>query len=220
MKLKTIAALFKRNKHLIIYTTPDGEQWVSNGIAMYSMRGMPRMSPEVVLRIFDIPPDKHNDWIRNECEMPTTINYADNVNDETDIEPLKINIEWFGNNYWLFPDGRRIYSFNEDYIKPLLDESEYLTYHKRETENGGFVLICKIGFEIMAIIAPHMLHSNEKYTEEIYKIAGLYAEMERDKIINSAYDIYGEQAENPPPNVDQDTGEILEEQTDLKQETL
>ena len=36
MKLKTIATLFKRNKRLVIYTAPNGEQWVCNGVAMYS----------------------------------------------------------------------------------------------------------------------------------------------------------------------------------------
>lgn len=219
MKLKTIAALFKRNKRLTIYTTIEGEQWLSNGVAMYSMRGMPKMTPEVILRIFDIPPDKHNDWICNESEMLTVIDYSDSMDGEAVIEPLKINIEWYGDNYWAFPDGRRIYTFNEDYIKPLLDEPDYLTYHKRETVGGGFVLACKIGFELKAIIAPAMLHDNEKYMEEIKNISALYIAMEREKIINAAYEMYGEQ-NNPPPNVDPDTGELLDDKSEFQQETL
>jgi hypothetical protein len=217
MKLKTIASIFNRNKRLIIYTAPNGEQWISNGFAAYSLRGMPYLTPEVALRIFDVPADKHNKWICEESELPAAIGFEDNVPGEADIEPLKINIEYFGVNYWLFPDGRRIYSFNEDYIKPLLDEPDYLTYHKRETSGGGFVLACKVGFELKAIICPMTLHDKEDYTAEIERIAQLYkntaAEMERDRVVNAAYEIYGAAKAEPPPEVDPDTGEVLDGQT-------
>jgi len=222
MKLKTIATLFKRNKRLVIYTAPNGEQWVCNGVAMYSMRGMPRMTPEIILRIFDVPPDKHGGWICNESELPPAIDCRDNIgaDDETAIEPLKINIEYFGNNYWLFPDGRRLYSFNEDYIKPLLDEPDYLTYHKRETMGGGFMLACKVGFELKAIIAPMVLHNDKKYMEEISLIATLYGVMAREKIVNAADEVYGTPNNPPPPEVDESTGEIIDGQAEFGQETL
>ena len=215
MKLKTIAALFKRNKRLTIYTTENGEQWVCNGVAMYSMRGMPGMTPEAILRIFDIPPDKHSDWICNEGEMPTVINCADNVRGEINIEPMKINIEWLGNTYWLFSDGMRIYSFNEDYIKPLLDESEYLTFYKRETRNGGFMLACKIGIELKAIIAPVFLHEEEKFTDEIKSIAKLYSFMEEfETVVNAANEIYGD-ADNLSSGAEFDSTDAADEQMDF-----
>jgi len=218
MKLKAIASLFNRNKRLTIYTTPEGEQWVGNGIVMYCLDGMPHMTPQVILRVFDVPPDKFDKWICHESEMPTTIDFSVNVTGETDIEPLKVNIDWFGDKYWLFPDGRRIYSFNEDYIKPLLDEPDYLTYHKRETAGGGFVLACKVGLELRAIITPMHLHEKADYTAEIARIAALYANMERDRIVNAAYELYGDMAEaeqesDPPLTVDPETGELISGQT-------
>jgi hypothetical protein len=176
---------------------------------------MPPLSPEIVLRAFDGPPDKHNKWICNEDEIPTAIDFEDSTPGETDIEPLKINIEWFGQNFWLFPDGRKIYSFNEDYIKPLLDEPDYLTYHKRETAGGGFVLACKIGLELKAVVAPAMLQDNEKYAEETNRIAALYKSMERERVINTAYELFGEQDTDPPPEVDTDTGEVIDGQEQL-----
>lgn len=204
MKLKTIASIFRKNKNITIFTTEDGEQWIGNGAVMYSMSGLPYMTPEIILRIFDVPPDKHNTWICNESEMPKVVNYSDSTNNESEAEPLKINIEWFGTNYWLFPDGRRIYSINEDYIKPLLDESDYLTYYKRETINGGFVLACKTGLILKAIICPNMLHNNEDYTDEIKKITALYREMEYENAVNSAYEIFGKMTQ------DTDQGETEE----------
>ena len=40
MKLKTIATIFKRNKFLRIWNEPNGAQWITNGVAAYSMEGM------------------------------------------------------------------------------------------------------------------------------------------------------------------------------------
>lgn len=140
MKIKAIAAVFKRNKSLTVYDDENGEQWISNGAAMYSMRGMPPLTPETVLKIFDVPADKHSDWICQECELPKIMSLSGFVKWETEIEPEKINIEYFGDKYWLFPDGDKIYALNEEYLKPLLDEREYLVYGKRTNETGGLWL--------------------------------------------------------------------------------
>ena len=176
----------------------------------------PFLTPEIVLRIFDVPADKHHKWLTEESELPTAISFEDTAHGETDINPLKTNIELYGVNYWLFVDGRRIYSFNEDFIKPLLGDTSYLTYHKRETTGGGFVLACKVGFELKAIICPRPLHDNKDFMEEISKIAALYEAMERDKVVNAAYEVYGTQdTTNPPEGVDPDTGEVLDGQMDL-----
>ena len=217
MKLKTIASIFNRNKRLIIHTAQNGEQWISNGIAAYSLNGMPQLTPEIVLRIFDVPADKQAKWLCEECDLPSVISFADATDGEVEIEPLKINIERFGINYWLFPNPnkQRIYSFNEDFIKPLLDEPDYLTYYKRETVSGGFVLACKIGMELKAIIAPAMLHEREEFTEEIKRIAHLYCLMAQQKIVNAAYEIYGTPTDSPP-----ETDEETEDENDFKQETI
>ena len=216
MKRKTIAALFKRNKWLTIYTAPNGEQWISNGAAMYSMRGMPHMTPEVILRIFDIPPDKHQSWLCHEKEMPISIDCRDNVSVESEIEPLKINIEWLGKKYWFFPDEWRLHSFDEDYIKPLLDEPDYLTYHKRHTTGGGFVLACKVGFELRAILLPSMLNNDKGYMGEMKRIIGLYSATENEaNFVNAADELFKDNEEHLP-EVDPETGEVLEGQMELE----
>ena len=212
MKLKTIASIFNRNKRLIIYTAPNGEQWISNGYAAYTMRGLPHMTPEVVLRIFDVPEDKRSKWHCEESELPTAISFEDTARGETDIDPLKTNVELYGVNYWLFVDGMKIYSFDEDFMRPLLGEPAYLKYYKRETIGGGFVLACKVGLELKAIIAPRPLHNNEDFIKEIGTIAALYDRMARDTVVNSAYEVYGTQDTEPPPEVGPDTGEILDGQ--------
>ena len=220
MKLKAIASLFNRNKRLVIFNAPDGGgQWIGNGMAAYSLSGMPHMTPDIVLRIFDVPPDRYSKWLCEETELPTAIDFSNNDPEESDIEPLKVNIEWFGDNYWLFPDGRRIYSFNEDYIKPLLDEPDYLTYHKRQTAGGGFVLACKVGLELRAIIAPFLLEKQDDFTEEIQRIADLYAEMERaaeqERVVSAAYELFKAAAAQVTTPTDPDKGDSTNGQISL-----
>lgn len=210
MKLKTIASIFNRNKRLVIYTANNGEQWISNGAAIYSLRGMPHMTPEIILRIFDIPPDKHKGWLCSEEELPTVIDFSDCTNAESEVEPGKINVEWFGESYYLFPEGRRIYTVKESYIKPLLDEPDYLSYHKRQTPGGGFVLAVKIGMELKAIICPTHLQHDEKYMQEIQTVTELYRSMILESVVDAMREVYKDDAADDAPRVDPETGEIIE----------
>ncbi|MDR2903937.1 MAG: hypothetical protein LBU77_05475, partial [Clostridiales bacterium] len=123
MKLKSIAAIFKRNKRLIIYNkgmdeNRSGTQWISNGVAMYAISGMSILTPENVLTIFDVTPEAKSDWKCTTEELPNFVSLEDDTESESDLEPGKINIEWFGKNYWLFPCGNKIYSVQANYIQP------------------------------------------------------------------------------------------------------
>lgn len=73
MKLKAIAAIFKRNKRLNILVMPNGTQWITNGVALYSMSGMPELTPAMVLKIFDIPEDKQGEWTCEVKPMPESM---------------------------------------------------------------------------------------------------------------------------------------------------
>ena len=216
MKLKTIAAIFKRNKRLVIHTADTGEQWISNGWAMYSLRGMPKVTPEIVLRIFDIPTDKHISWICENKEMPTLLNFEDNTPGERSVEPYDTKIDRFGSTFWLFPDTIGIRAIDSDFIKPLLDEEEYLTFHRREMYDtaGTFMLAAKVGLELKAIIMPNIFFTKKDALKEIIEIAGrCEAQARKDKADVIITMIDGELPEDI--EINPDTGEIIEGQTDL-----
>ncbi|MCL2636941.1 MAG: hypothetical protein FWD48_01090 [Oscillospiraceae bacterium] len=217
MKLKAIASLFNANKILIIYTDKDGEQWLSNGAAAYSMRGMPHMTPEIVLRIFDVPPDKQSKWHTREEALPEALDFSDISEAEQEIgEPLKVGIMWRGNSYHFYKDGSKIYSFNVSYFKPLCDEdAEYLTFHKRETKNGGFALAVKVALELKAVIMPSFMHSDDVFTDEIKHISQYFQKMKTLKnLANAAEEVFGSDC-----NINADTGEVTEnEQGELTHE--
>ena len=177
MKIKTIASIFKRRKWVDVYTDSRGEQWISNGAAVYSLQGFPRVTiSENLLRMFDVAPASDNDWHCAISDIAHIIDLSDSVKKEIEIKPLIIGIDWYGVKYMVFPDERKIYTVNEEYFKPLLDEPA-LTYWKREPEFGGFVLAVKSAYQLKAIIYPTHLHTDERFTSSISNIASLYRTM-------------------------------------------
>ena len=54
MKLKDIAAICKKRKHLTLYTE-NGQQYISDGAACYKLMGLPMVTLDELLTLFDIP---------------------------------------------------------------------------------------------------------------------------------------------------------------------
>ena len=54
MKIKQIAELIKKRKWVDLYQG-EGEQWVSDGVAMYSLAGLPELRLSELFRMVDIP---------------------------------------------------------------------------------------------------------------------------------------------------------------------
>ena len=218
MKLKAIASIFKKYKQLILFSAPNGVQWICDGSAMYSLSGMPLLKPENILRIFDIPSDKFVEWKCSEKDITSGLDVNDFVPGEQEIEPLKTYIVTMGKKYWLFVDKARVYAFDESYIKPLLDEYETLTFYKRSTSNGGFLLALKVGLLLTALIAPTALHTYSGFTDDMHKISSLLRQMEReqDQIANAADVLKGFDVESSATvrinDIDPQTGEIYEQQ--------
>lgn len=218
MKLKAIAAIFKRNKRLNILTMPNGEQWITNGIAMYSMSGMPELTPAMVLKIFDIPEDKQGEW---ECKvepMPESMSEIctnDFYTTESLLEPKKSTIEYGGVSYSLLSNNDDIVAIDEKYLKPLYDDMEYMQFYKREFPNKcRFAIVCQNALELEAVIMPIML--SEEMAKEFLEI-GMYYNSDKYKAIlqNMSKTLY-----HSLIPVDPETGEILNEDSEHTQETF
>lgn len=217
MKLKAIAAIFKRNKHLNILTLPSGAQWITNGVAMYSMSGMPELTPAMVLKIFDIPEDKQGEWTcevkpmsESVCEICTNGFFAT----ELLLEPKKSTIEYGGVTYSLLSNNDDIIAVDEKYLKPLYDDMEYMQFYKREFPNkGGFAIVCHNALELEAVIMPIML--GEEMAKELLEIGTFYN--------STKYKALRENMKNPVfPSipVDSETGEVIGEDSKYTQETF
>lgn len=223
MKLKSIAANFKHNKRLVIWNRTNGEQWITNGHAAYLMDGMPPLTPEFMLKIFDIPENKQGEWHCEIAEMPSSIVAlldGDITRATSIIEAkpfLTSIIDANGTTNLLFHGGCGILAVNEQYVKPLYDNSDYLVYFKStlintdgESVRKGTYLLCRVGFDIKAIIAPSIL--GDTTIGEINEISNYFIYHK---------DEYRKQ--NDPGNlidVDPETGEVLDEEPDELQETF
>lgn len=171
MKIKAIAAIFKRNKFLRIWDTPDGSQWITNGVAAYSMEGMPELTPAILLKIFDIPDDKKAEWNCGVEPMPAELYQicSDYKRPRTSLEMKNVTVQYNDGvvHMLLNGSGGEIVSIDEKYIKPLNDDMDYLQFYKCNLQNG-FAVICHNCFETTAVIMP--LRVGEKLAKELLGI--------------------------------------------------
>ncbi len=213
MKLKAIASIFKRYKFLRIWYMPNGEQWITNGEAIYSMEGMPTLTPAAVLKIFDVPEDKQAEW---NCEVePMPAEFCEICGDyrtlKLPLEPKATKVQYNGITNLLLSGENEIVSINERYTKPL-DDMDYLRYFKCNLQSG-YVVILYDGLSVIAAIMP--LRVGGTLAKELLEIGKYFNTRDYKEIANSI-------PERLPTeiNVDPETGEILDASSDYEQETL
>lgn len=222
MKLKTIASIFKHNKSLVIWEKLNGEQWITNGHAAYVMDGMPPLTPEFMLKIFDIPKDKQGERHCEHSKIPEDV-YALFVGeisnfDTREVTMLETSIVNDGTTFVLFDGGADIVAVDEQLIKPLYDNSDYLRFYKREyfsakNQTTTIYLLCYVGFDFKAVIASTIL--GERFRNEIRNISSYYN--------SQRYKDVQEQRHLParkPFEINPETGEVLDDETDEAQETF
>lgn len=214
MKLKAIATIFKRNKFLRIWNAPNGSQWITNGVAAYSMEGMPELSPAMLLKIFDIPEDKQADWNCEVEPMPAELYEicSDYRRPRTSLDTKNVTIQYNGVVNMLLSGSGEIVSIDEKYIKPLYDDMDYLRLYKCNLQNG-FAVICHSGFETTALIMP--LRVGETLAKELLEIGRYFNSTSYNAALNTII-------EHIPPaaSIDPETGEVLDGDSDELQETL
>ena len=218
MKLKVIAANFKRNKRLVIWNRPNGEQWITNGHAAYLIDGMPTLTTEAMLKIFDIPESKQGEWHCDIRDMPQSIialleDDITRATSKVEAKPFLTSIiDANGTTNLLFGGGRGILVVNEQYVKPLYDNSDYLVYFKStlfETNGEHIVkspyLLCRVGFDFKAIIMPIML--GDTTINEINEISTYFINHKDEYKTQYA-------SANIIDGIDPETGEVLDEESE------
>lgn len=157
MKIKAIASVFKQTKQLRIWNEPNGVQWLSNCAAMYSMGGMPELTPETALRIFDIPEDECAKWDCNVGPLPEPMReaVASQQYNSTPLEPIPTTIKSGGVSFFFLKDkaSGEIIPIDEKYIKPLND-SDYISFYLNKSVSGFEQVVCYDGLQIIAVILP------------------------------------------------------------------
>lgn len=88
MKIKSIAAICKKNKNIAIFErySDDGDiltQYIGDGSAVYPVVGLPQLDKESLLTIFDVPEKDRDNYFVKTLGVPVGISFEDT--DETEI---------------------------------------------------------------------------------------------------------------------------------------
>ena len=170
-------------KRVYIHNDPEsGAQWLGDGCGIYLLEGMPRLtSTDEVLRLFDVPESKRDDYYCKYEDLPSGIDFSDGLGIDGDgVKDLTATIGWLGESYRLFQDGRELYAINEAYLAPFAGDLSYIKYHRRDMKGGGFLLGVNVGLGLQAVIYPAFLHRQDIFTEGIQEIAEAFLFMQRN----------------------------------------
>ena len=82
MKIKSIAAICKKNKNIAIFErySDDGDiltQYIGDGSAVYPVIGLPPLDAESLLTIFDVPEKDRDNYFVKTLGIPAGISFED-----------------------------------------------------------------------------------------------------------------------------------------------
>jgi len=173
MKLNKVFAICKSSKQVYIFNDLEtGAQWLSDGIGIYLLEGIPRLtSTDECLRLFDIPESKWYSYLCKYRNLPEGVDFTNEIGTGCYVEEMTTTIGLQEKTYRLFKDGEELYAVNQAYLAPFTGDDEYIRYHRRETKCGGFLLGVNVGLGLKAIIYPYYLHRKEEFVCEMNEIS-------------------------------------------------
>ena len=101
MKIKSIAAICKKNKNIAIFErySDDGDiltQYIGDGSAVYPVIGLPPLDAESLLTIFDVPEKDRDNYFVKTLGIPAGISFEDTDATERQVEREGISIIYSG----------------------------------------------------------------------------------------------------------------------------
>lgn len=208
MKIKNIAALCKKSKHVILYsrTTDAGytEQYIGDGYALYLLEGLPPMNLQNIQTIFDISDSQVGKWTMKEEKVPEGMNIADTDSTEKLVEPERMKIVYGGDLLIPLKTVTGMVFINENYLSPMGDTMDAIELYQRRYKNGNTYIVAKAGFMLQAAIMPFDMITEEfvswmkKLTDQC-AMALLEKENQRAKMESQEYS---------PMIINPETGEV------------
>lgn len=154
MKVKSLATIAKKRKNIIIFEDLYRRQWVGDGVAMYLLAGMPRVTENNILSVFDIPSVKRDEYMVENIEMPENVNFED-YTEEKLLKENFIDITVYDRQLKYFLTSTGITFLDMQYLKPL-DDSYHIDFYERWTTTGTtYIAIKDENQELIAVIMPY-----------------------------------------------------------------
>ena len=159
MKIKSIAAICKKNKNIAIFErySNDGDiltQYIGDGSAVYPVVGLPQLDKESLLTIFDVPEKDRDNYFVKTLGVPAGISFEDTDETERHVEREGISIIYSGRTLKPIRTTRGLVFIESRYLSPVSDILDVLELYERITPGGTPYIVAKAGFLLQAVIMP------------------------------------------------------------------
>lgn len=159
MKIKSIAAICKKNKNIAIFErySDDGDiltQYIGDGSAVYPVVGLPQLDKESLLTILDVPEKDRDNYFVKTLGVPAGISFEDTDETERHVEREGISIIYSGRTLKPIRTTRGLVFIESRYLSPVADVLDALELYERRTAEGTPYIVAKAGFLLQAVIMP------------------------------------------------------------------
>lgn len=162
MDKSKIYSIFKKRNQIYLYNTyrTDGydetlpsTQWISDGLAMYPLYGLPQFNEDTIKNLLGIPDNKQDGAFVTICDMPYP-DILESFNEyDTDLKLLQFSINEMS---LLMPNEKNAepecFFVRGKYIKPVCSSDE-ITFTYRRKYNCDWILVHE-GMIIHAVLIP------------------------------------------------------------------
>lgn len=171
MKIKSIAAICKKNKNIAIFErySNDGDiltQYIGDGSAVYPVVGIPQFDKESLLTIFDVPEKDRDNYFVKTLGVPAGISFEDTDETERHVEREGISIIYSGRTLKPIRTTRGLVFIESRYLSPVADVLDVLELYERRTAEGAPYIVAKAGFLLQAVIMPYDV-INQQFVESL-----------------------------------------------------
>lgn len=149
MKIKSIAAICKKNKNIAIFErySDDGDiltQYIGDGSAVYPVVGLPQLDKESLLTIFDVPEKDRDNYFVKTLGIPAGISFEDTDATERHVEREGISIIYSGRTLKPIRTTRGLVFIESRYLSPAADVLDVLELYERRRSralpvNGSYL---------------------------------------------------------------------------------
>ena len=218
MKIKSIAAICKKNKNIAIFErySDDGDiltQYIGDGSAVYPVVGLPQLDKESLLTIFDVPEKDRDNYFVKTLGVPAGISFEDTDETERHVEREGISIIYSGRTLKPIRTTRGLVFIESRYLSPVADVLDVLELYERRTAEGTPYIVAKAGFLLQAVIMPYDVIS-QQFVDNLKRLTeqcALSIDLrEREKELARAAE-----QEQYSLNFDPATGEIVGDESEV-----
>lgn len=218
MKIKSIAAICKKNKNIAIFErySDDGDiltQYIGDGSAVYPVVGLPQLDKESLLTIFDVPEKDRDNYFVKTLGVPAGISFEDTDETERHVEREEISIIYSGRTLKPIRTTCGLVFIESRYLSPVADVLDVLELYERRTTEGTPYIAAKAGFLLQAVIMPYDV-INQQFVESLQGLTrecefSLSEKERREREARGRFTFT--EPEQCSLNFDPDTGEVVEE---------